>query len=229
MINARRILVATALLLICGATVATPAQAQDGCIDGLDGAPVCTPHIGPPPPPDFLRPAPLPSPGLDNSPREAPPYQAPAPVYIAPVPAPVAPAPVYKAPAAQAPVQKIPTPVQGQGAVPVNGIDVVPVPAVAEPVAAPESVQDVVESATTPTVTATPSAAPVAAPISELVVAQGDPVAVGVSPASNVSDSTPVIVAIASVIVLGGVVWLVLHSGPGVAGIRGIARGLLRR
>jgi hypothetical protein len=47
--------------------------------------------------------------------------------------------------------------------------------------------------------------------------------------ASDAVSSTPVVVGVVSVIVIGGVAWIVLHFGPGIDGIRGVVRGLLRR
>ncbi|WP_426938573.1 hypothetical protein ACQCSV_13520 [Pseudarthrobacter sp. S3] len=155
-------------------------------------------------------------------------YQAPAPVYQAPA----APQPAYKAPAAPvapAPVYIAPVPVHGQASITQGQSAVVPAAIEAEAVVAPESAQGEPEATGTPTVTVEPSASPVATPISEAVVAQGDPVAIEAAPASSASDNTPVIVGVASVIVLGGVAWMVLHFGPGINGIRGIARGVLRR
>ncbi|MET3705879.1 outer membrane receptor protein involved in Fe transport [Arthrobacter sp. UYEF6] len=102
-------------------------------------------------------------------------------------------------------------------------------PAVVEAPAATVSVQAEPEAATTPAVTDESSASPVATPISEQVEAQGDPVAIPAAPASSTTDNTPFIVGIASFIVIGGIVWMVLQFGPGVAGIRGVVRGLIRR
>lgn len=118
---------------------------------------------------------------------------------------------------------------QGQAVVQVNGIEAVPVPAVAEPAVAPETLEGEPGAATTATATVESTAAEVATPISEPVVAQGDRSAINAAPASITSDNTPVIIAVASVIVLGGIVWLVLQFGPGIIGIRGIVRGLIRR
>jgi hypothetical protein len=226
-------ILATAALLIGGLSLGVgPAQAT--CVE-VNG---CTNTVGqvPPPPTDGVRPPQLPPPGLDNSPCQAcqapaapaPVYQAPAPVYQAPA----APQPAYKAPAAPvapAPVYIAPVPVQGQAAITQGQSAVVPAAIEAEAVVAPESAQGEHVPAVAPDVAATPSVDAVAAPISEQVEAKGGPVAADVSPASSASDNTPIIIGVASVIVIGGVVWLVLHTGPGVAGIRGIARGLLRR
>ncbi len=225
--KAARTLAASALLLIGGALMATPAlAAPDGCIDGLDGKPICTPHVGPPPPPDSLRPAPLPPPGYDNSPNQF-------------VPAPAAPAPVYQPPAAPQPVYIAPPPAPVNNFVPAQPIPApAPVinapapqtPSIVEATAAPESVQNEVAPAATVTGAVEPSVDVVAAPSIEPVEAHGDPVAIEAAPTSSASNNTPVIiVGVASVIVLGGVAWLVLHFGPGVSGIRGIARGLIRR
>lgn len=234
--RASRILATAALLLIGSGTMATPAHAQDGCIDGTDGKPICTAHVGPPPPPDWMRPAPLPAPGFDNSTpiNTTLPPAAPAPPSVAPAPAPIyqappAPQPVHRASAVPVPVYSAPVPVQGQAPVQVNGIDVVPVPALADAAVAPEGVQGEPEATAAPMATTEPSASPVAAAISEPLVGQGDPAPIEAAPASSASDSTPVIIGVASLIVIGGVLWMVLHAGPGVAGIRGLARGLLRR
>ncbi len=234
MINARRILVATALLLICGATVATPAQAQDGCIDGLDGVPVCTPHVGPPPPPDSLRPAPLPPPGYDNSPNEFVPAPAPAPVYVAPapyVPVPAAPQPAYKAPAAPALVYQVPVPVQGQAAITPNQSVGVPAAVEVEAPAAPESAQVEAEVATTPAEVAEASVPPTATPRSSSKFTPVQDIvdsevieAASVVAADDSIDQTPLVVFVA--LVIAGSVALVVMWRTG--GIRRVIRTVFR-
>lgn len=238
MINSVRLCIASGLLLIGSMALATPAHAQDGCVDGIDGKPICSAHVGPPPPPDSMKPAPLPPPGLDNAPSEYQGPAAPAPVYVAPapyVPAPAAPQPAYKQPAAPAPVQYIPVPVQGQTAITPGQSDVAPAAVEGEAVAAPESVPEAVEATATAPEAPVASADVVAGPIQHStlkpvqdieysgVVVAADQVA------SDAVESTPVIVGVASVILIGGVALLVLHFGPGVSGIRGIARLVLRR
>jgi hypothetical protein len=234
MINSVRLLIAAGALLIGSVALATPAQAYDStsCYDGLDGKPVCSTTWAPaPPPPDSMRPAPLPAPGLDNAPCEALSCQAPAPVYQAPV----APQPVYIAPAAPAPVYVAPVPAYVQPAAPAYGVPAAPAAVDGEAVVAPESVQEVVEAATTPTVAATPSAAPVAAtggrsvlkPVQDIEYS-GTIVASDQVSTNDAVDSTPVVLFVN--LVAGAVALVViLHFGPGIAGIRGMVRTILRR
>lgn len=246
MINLVRLLVATGALLIGSMALATPAQAYEStsCYDGVDGVPVCTTTWAPaPPPPDHLKPAPLPPPGLDNSPCEAvscqPPPAAPAPVYVAPapyVPAPAAPAPIYKQPVAPAPVYVAPVPVQGQTAITPGQSAVAPAVVDGEAIAAPESVQEAVEATATASEAATPSADVVAAPIKQSVRKpvqdiedSGTIVAAADQVSSDAVDSTPIVLFVTLVVAGTFALVVILRFGPGISGVRGMVRIIMRR
>jgi hypothetical protein len=238
MITARGILAAGALLLGGLAMGVTPAQAYDStsCLDGLDGKPVCTTTWAPaPPPPDHLKPAPLPPPGYDYSTPINPGAPAPAAHVPAPyVPAPVAPAPIYNAPVAPAPVYVPPAPVQQQPAAPVYNAPVAPAPTIIEALVATESGQEASAPTTAPSAAVTPSASPVATssggsmmkPVQDIkdsgTIVAADQVS------SDAPDSTPVVLFVALVVAGTVAMVVILRFGPGISGVRGMARTILR-
>jgi hypothetical protein len=230
MIKAGSVLSVAGLLLVGSALMAVPAAA-DGEGSGGNGGAGSYGQV-PPPPPDWMKPAPIGPPGLAG---DAPwdgvtPLKYPTPRPAAPAPVYNAPAPVYKAPAAPAPAYKVPQPVYVPPAAPAIIAPAVPAPRVVDAPAAPESVEDALTPAATPSEAPTSSVSPTAAPSGEpTAVPAGDVERLDAQAASSQDDATPVIVtaSVVAVGVAGGFVFL--QFGPGIEGIRGMARVLLRR
>jgi hypothetical protein len=228
-------------LLGPGMLLAAPANAAQVCRTGPTGAPYCYDNSSgeiPPPPVGYIAPQPPPalagdgpwdgkSPLVYPAPRPAAPAPAP---YVAPL-APVAPVQGYQRSTGSAPVHVAPAPVYGQPAAP--GYEAPPAPATdtVEATAAPNSVQDAPTPAPTPTVAPTPSAAPVAAPsgTAQPVPAQNSQSSGDIAAVGQVSDAAPAVVTAALVAAGALAVVVFLRFGPGVSGIRGIARGIIRR
>lgn len=194
----------------------------------------------PPPPAGYIAPQPPPAlagngPWDGHSPLTYPaprPPEVQTPVYQPPA----APAQVYDAPAAPAPANKVPAPAYVQPAAPAFQAAAVSVPKIVESPAASAATEVVQGAPTTtamPTPVPTPSAAIGASP-SSMPTSASTPEVQPIDAQATASHSdavSPAIVTVAGAVVAVGAVVLVffLKVGPGISGIRRIARVLLRR